>query len=59
VSDILVVETTLGNQFCYGSLSTLEAGFWTRTGSGLLPVVPTTGGASVTGSLAPSDSFLL
>jgi len=55
----LIVKTTLGNQFCDGCLSTLEAGFWTRTGSRFLSVVPTTGGASVTGSLASSDSFLV
>lgn len=58
-SDILVVETSFGNQLCYGSLSTLEAGPRTRTGSGLLSVVSTTGSASVAGSLTPPDSFLL
>jgi hypothetical protein len=57
--DILVVETSFGDQLCDGGLSTFEAGLWTRSGSGLLPIVPTTGGAPVAGSLAPSDSFLL
>jgi len=57
--DILVVEAPFGDQLCYGSLTTLEAGLWARTGSRLLSVVSTTGGAPGTGPLTPSDAFLL
>lgn len=59
MGDILVVETAFGDQLCYGCLSTLESGLWARTRPGFLSVVPTTGGAAVTGPLAPSNSFLL
>jgi hypothetical protein len=59
VGNTLVIETPLRNQLCDGGLPTFEAGFWTRARSSLLSLMATTRGASVAGSLASTNPFLL